>query len=239
MPKIQIQNLAVEITRKCNKRCRHCLRGGAQKRSTTTEIIDKVLAAADFIKCVVPTGGEPFLEPDLTAHLISEAGRKDELTTFFIATNGSVSPFSWDGRRILNALGTCEDTSVIRVSQGIHHKPCHEEWHDLDGVMFDNREVIVSPYTDDNILMRGLAEANGLGRRVEPAKAKFRTEGKNTLCVSMLYVDVFGRVFSDCDLSYRMMDSAEKERDGVYLCNVTDLGKTLEDAAVSLMKRPA
>ena len=41
--KIAIDHLLVEITRKCQLRCAHCLRGDAQNINMSPKIIDKLL----------------------------------------------------------------------------------------------------------------------------------------------------------------------------------------------------
>lgn len=41
--KLQLNEFAIEITRKCNMKCAHCLRGEAQKRNIHKKYITKVL----------------------------------------------------------------------------------------------------------------------------------------------------------------------------------------------------
>lgn len=47
--KIAIDHLLVEITRKCQLRCAHCLRGDAQNINMSPKIIDKLLESV----CVI------------------------------------------------------------------------------------------------------------------------------------------------------------------------------------------
>ena len=47
--KIAIDHLLVEITRKCQLRCAHCLRGDAQNINMSHKIIDKLLESV----CVI------------------------------------------------------------------------------------------------------------------------------------------------------------------------------------------
>lgn len=44
MKKYVFEGLTIELTRRCNMACRHCLRGDAQNRTISTEIIDKIIA---------------------------------------------------------------------------------------------------------------------------------------------------------------------------------------------------
>lgn len=38
-----LNNIAIEVTRKCNAKCSHCMRGESQNIDTTKEIIDSIL----------------------------------------------------------------------------------------------------------------------------------------------------------------------------------------------------
>lgn len=40
---IEIYNMTFEVTRKCNKKCIHCLRGDSQNINMTQEIIEESL----------------------------------------------------------------------------------------------------------------------------------------------------------------------------------------------------
>lgn len=57
--KIAIDHLLVEITRKCQLRCAHCLRGDAQNINMSPKIIDKLLESVCVIGSLLFTGGEP------------------------------------------------------------------------------------------------------------------------------------------------------------------------------------
>ena len=63
-------NIMLEITRKCNLKCSHCMRGDAQNISMSTEMIERILSNVALVKRVSLTGGEPFLEPDLIEHMV-------------------------------------------------------------------------------------------------------------------------------------------------------------------------
>ena len=59
--KLQLNEFAIEITRKCNMKCAHCLRGEAQKRNIHKKYITKVLEDISSIGSLTITGGEPTL----------------------------------------------------------------------------------------------------------------------------------------------------------------------------------
>ncbi len=56
---IYVYNLVLEITRKCNAKCIHCLRGNAQNLTMSQEVIDAVFSKIDRVSSLTLTGGEP------------------------------------------------------------------------------------------------------------------------------------------------------------------------------------
>lgn len=56
-----IDNLIFEVTRKCNMKCRHCLRGKAENISMSAEVIKNALKDVSDIGTLQFTGGEPTL----------------------------------------------------------------------------------------------------------------------------------------------------------------------------------
>lgn len=56
-----IDNLILEVTRKCNMKCRHCLRGSAQDLSMSKQTIQNALKGVSRITTLQFTGGEPIL----------------------------------------------------------------------------------------------------------------------------------------------------------------------------------
>ena len=85
-------NLIIEVTRKCNMACEHCLRGEAQCKNIKPEYITTMLESIkklDLYYSVVFTGGEPSLNIKALQHYIKECKRlKLNHEYFYIATNG-------------------------------------------------------------------------------------------------------------------------------------------------------
>ncbi|WP_237150049.1 radical SAM protein, partial [Metapseudomonas otitidis] len=67
--KLNFSRLVLEITRKCNLKCAHCLRGDAQDISMSTKIIDQVIPQINAALSLSLTGGEPMLAPEVIEHL--------------------------------------------------------------------------------------------------------------------------------------------------------------------------
>lgn len=89
MDKITFGSIVVETTRRCNMRCRHCLRGEPQNKDIDLAYIDALLNQADIIDSVVFTGGEPTLNLDAMEHMAAGLiNRGVLLFNFQVLTNG-------------------------------------------------------------------------------------------------------------------------------------------------------
>lgn len=89
--KFKFAYLSLEITRKCNLKCAHCLRGDAQHLSMKKEVVDKILDSSAGIKTIFFTGGEPFLEPDIIEYVVDQVIERDfECFGMAVITNGTI-----------------------------------------------------------------------------------------------------------------------------------------------------
>ena len=61
MTKIGVRSLILEVTRRCNMCCDHCLRGDAQDLDMQKETVDALLEQVGSIGGVTFSGGEPLL----------------------------------------------------------------------------------------------------------------------------------------------------------------------------------
>lgn len=87
---MHIDNLVIEVTRRCNLNCIHCLRGDSQAIDLKDEVIDTLLSQIDSIGILTLTGGEPFLVPERIQKIANELeARQIVLGSFYIATNGT------------------------------------------------------------------------------------------------------------------------------------------------------
>lgn len=86
---MNVSALAIEVTRKCNIKCDHCLRGDMQNIDIDPKYIDLLFNQISSIKHLVFTGGEPTLNVPIIKYVIIELKRRNiNVDTFFIATNG-------------------------------------------------------------------------------------------------------------------------------------------------------
>ena len=88
-PKASIDNLVIEITRRCNMCCDHCLRGDAQDVNIQFDTLKSLFARLNHIREITFTGGEPSLNPGAmmdALRLCKKYGVSVE--TIWLATNG-------------------------------------------------------------------------------------------------------------------------------------------------------
>ena len=63
-------NLMLEVTRKCNLTCSHCMRGNPQNLDMSDEILNKIFSQVEQIYHLSLTGGEPFLAPHVVEKMV-------------------------------------------------------------------------------------------------------------------------------------------------------------------------
>lgn len=68
--KLPYDNIMLEVTRKCNLKCEHCMRGEPQNINMSNEILEKVFSQVDQIYHLSLTGGEPFLAPQVIESMV-------------------------------------------------------------------------------------------------------------------------------------------------------------------------
>lgn len=67
---LSYMNIMLEITRRCNLKCEHCMRGDAQNLDMSGEVMEKLFSQVDAVFQISLTGGEPFLAPDVIEKMV-------------------------------------------------------------------------------------------------------------------------------------------------------------------------
>lgn len=85
------KRLFLEITRECNKKCSHCLRGEPQEETMNKRIIDRILNNISDVEKLLLTGGEPLLKLDIIEYIIDCIIQHNfTLKKLAIVTNGTI-----------------------------------------------------------------------------------------------------------------------------------------------------
>lgn len=83
--------IELEITRRCNLKCAHCMRGDAQDVDMHPETIDAFLDHTQAIYRLLITGGEPFLNIEGMRYFLEAAKKRNVLISALdIVTNGTI-----------------------------------------------------------------------------------------------------------------------------------------------------
>lgn len=97
MDSIYIRNFSIEVTRRCNMACSHCMRGNAMALDISHAYIRNILSRVRGVHNINITGGEPSLNVKAMRYLLSCLKRRGiPVDRFYIVTNGSLSSISSD-----------------------------------------------------------------------------------------------------------------------------------------------
>lgn len=159
MDKIMFTGLNIEITRRCNMGCQHCMRGESENKDIDLSYIDAVLDQADAIGNMTFTGGEPLLCMDTMEYVAKGLQRRGIiLFSLEMNTNGSIYDKKFveiikQYREIINIsckqhfvhdpYGPMQETSRICIGVSLdkyhtNHDKCEDSYQrykeDLNGI---------------------------------------------------------------------------------------------------------
>ena len=87
---LTIMNLSLEVTRNCNFRCSHCLKGEPENKNLDFNVLGKIFKPGVAIESLQFTGGEVFLVPDVLHKIINFIINSEALISqVSIVTNGT------------------------------------------------------------------------------------------------------------------------------------------------------
>lgn len=215
---ISVGDLVIEITRRCNMRCDHCLRGDARNLDMPESVIDEILDAVDEISIVTFTGGEPSINLPIMEYFFRRAKAVGKFpNAFFVATNGHENQPEL-ARILLEAWQDCADQDAcgVALSEDGFHDGLQSGY--VRGLKFyqPTKERSADDY-DKWVIASGRAAQFGFGREPITQKAFSADEseypdGTVSRTVDTLYVAADGFVYPDCDLAYDIMDLNRKLR---------------------------
>lgn len=88
---ISCNELIIEVGRKCNLCCEHCLRGDAENKTIDVAMVKKLLKEFDEIDNITFTGGEPTLyEKEIIQIIDFILKKKINVYGFYVASNGLI-----------------------------------------------------------------------------------------------------------------------------------------------------
>jgi len=85
---MEIYNAVIELTRRCNMTCWHCLRGDAENLDMDMKYVDEFFSKVDSISDLTLTGGEPSLVPEIIGLVLDSIEKHNvEIGRFYLVTN--------------------------------------------------------------------------------------------------------------------------------------------------------
>ena len=208
---IAVQDLFLEVTRRCNMTCEHCLRGQAQNVDMTTDMVDKIIDMCDSISHITFTGGEPTLNLAVIAYTFDKCMEKwGYVPPFFIATNGKEHQLELIPV-LAKAYANCDESEreycAVSLSVDIFHDTVDMNYLKALSFYSSSKEHNPSDSTESWLINMGRAEEYGLAERdpVSSLDTSFYTERYNdTISIESLGVTALGEIVTACDYSYDM-----------------------------------
>ena len=218
---MNLSSLIIEVTRKCNITCYHCLRGDAQKLTMKNEYIDSLLSQVDDIGEITFSGGEPSLAVPVIEYVLESLKRRRiSLGSFYIATNGiDISEnFVLVCLKLYNYCYE-KDRCTIDISNDMYHQAeggyntemldglrFTKRKYDREGWDFERGKTLISEG-------RGVEACKG-NRKNVPEIVKTRDDFNEV----NIYLNCKGNIVAGCDWSYKSQD-----KDVNILCQVDHL----------------
>ena len=214
-----IDTLAIEITRRCNIACEHCLRGDAQDVDILPKYIDSLFKQINCINHLAITGGEPSLKPDAIAFIVTALRRYNvSVDTFFIATNGvKITKKFVDACWLLYEHVENKEHSSVEISNDEFHikEKQYEDIMLLDLPFYRKRYKEEAYSYPDGISLHKEGRGNAIKRAKKLTRTSF-IETKEDFMNGVIYLNVNGELINGCDWSYENQRYSE-------LCRVEEL----------------
>jgi organic radical activating enzyme len=218
---MELNNLIIEVTRKCNMSCDHCLRGDQQNIDIDLSYIEDLLKQVTHISSITFTGGEPSLNVPAINFTLSKAKEFGiSIGFFYIATNAKKVTEDFI-MSCLKLYAYCDEKDCCRVDISNDYYHLLEGSYDseiLDCLSFVGRKYRDEGETfDKNVLLldEGNAKINNIGHRVIEKNEIISEKDFND---AELYLNCFGNIIIGCNWSYINQDYN-------IFCDVKDLKK--------------
>lgn len=228
---MDIYELVIEVTRKCNIRCEHCMRGNPQRKEIANATIDKLLEGVTSISNVTFSGGEPSLNvPAIRYFTKAIKARGILLSGFLVITNGKKASLELvhallELYTLVEPFERKERCTLLISNDQWHEAQCNsKEAQELyEGLSFFRMEQ----RRDYQVIAEG--RAKNWGGRSTPLQSiivGLDEDGNVTAIEDTVYVNVLGDVIPSCDMSYQ---SQEKYK----------IGNVHEETLAEIYKRQA
>lgn len=121
--------LGIEVTRRCNMCCAHCIRGDAEQKDIEYRYIDALITDIEYISSLLITGGEPSLNPRAIQYIADVVRARDIfIGGAVLITNGKfVSDEFITACASLFSLATEDERNYLAISSDVFHEDVSRE----------------------------------------------------------------------------------------------------------------
>ena len=208
---MNLTNVIIEVTRRCNMECSHCLRGNQENCDINTNYIDALLEKVDYIDNITFTGGEPSLVPNIIQYTIDKAKQLNvSFGGFYIVTNGKIVPDAFL-LAIMDLYFYCDDKDMCTLSisnDGYHiedDNTLSENWEKLSVFKFTEKREGDGDYYNRRLVPEGRG-LNYTSKDKEYYIKEFENIDEDFID-GTIYLNCKGNILSDCDLSYKTQEN--------------------------------
>lgn len=256
-----IYQLFIEVTRRCNFRCEHCMRGNPQRKDFNPEWLDVFLKnnRIGTIGTIVFTGGEPFLATNVIKQCIGVLRkRKCCVENFYIASNGS--KYGIDEHMVVSELYCmCSENEISALE--FSNTQFHQEFSEFQIPRLAKSFVFAGAkntkrggggnkeqgtcYIGDECLLR-IGRAASFGKRepdIPNVTIQINDDNSAEIGECGVYLSANKGVTFGCDMSYSMIDKykfcdpADNVLSRVFdICKIKKVPPDVEIAEVSCDK---
>lgn len=203
---MKIECLAIELTRRCNMTCSHCMRGDVQDKDIASDILSSLLVDNEVtsIQSLIFTGGEPSIYGQGVDNFISLCTDNNiTIGNFYIAVNGKVcsDEFLVTMSDLYDFCTNKEQSKVDITRSSFHIGQDEDVVAKLKTLPFvyEREEFMLE---DDYIRIRKQGRAEDPAFEVgEDIKPQTQTLWNGVLR-GIVYLNVNGDICNSCDLSY-------------------------------------
>lgn len=210
---VEFDMLAIEVTRRCNMSCAHCLRGDTENLDMPFRYVETLLGSVKGIGELVFTGGEPTLNLGIIRDVLSyvEANHV-RVDNFYLVTNGKevteeflALMLRWYAYCVSCGSG---DSCGVALSRDMFHGPIPERNRRLlSGLSFFRPKDKDTDFTRYGMVDGGRAKnLNGYDKRPVPSDDLYVEGYGGTLHADgEIYLSCEGDIVAGCDYSYDEM----------------------------------
>lgn len=206
---LYVDQLYIEVTRRCTRQCLHCLKGARQNVMLDSEILYDFPESIKEIRVLVFTGGEPLLAPSQIKEILDIfIEKKILIRQIGIITNSEVY-----NKKVKETLDYIQKVSLLNlmISNDKYHNPNNKVMTKL----ISNHNAIIM-HENHTFVKSGLAIENKVWTK-ENQSYKYKIINYN-----MVFITALGVLTNVIDSSYN-------DEDYSYLGEIKDLDQILID----------